>query len=211
VSHYYPIMLNMRGKKAIVVGGGNIATRKVETLLRADADVYVISPTVTQRLEAMSNAKQIVWINKPFDKSDLQRAFLVIAATHSKELNERIIEMSFPDQLVSSAHHNEASDFIVPASIERGKLSITVSTDGASPGLSKKIIKELSEQYDDAYTDYVHFLGEARYLVQAQVDDQALRAQILNELLDPVYLEWSRQGKWEHLKQRLHDLIQNTK
>src|SRR5438445_3621751 len=139
---YYPINLNLNGRKVVVVGGGRIAERKITGLIEAMAAVTVISPKITPELIRYREEGKITWKEKDFTANDIQDAFLVIAATNNPEINHAVKKAAAPHQLISLVDDPEESDFILPAVVNRGKLSITVSTSGASPILAKKIKQE---------------------------------------------------------------------
>ena len=100
----------------------------------------------------------MIWKEKDFTAEDIQDAFLVIAATNQPEINHAIKKAAAPHQLISLVDNPEESDFILPAVVNQGKLSITVSTSGASPILAKKIKQEIADQYGPEYKEYVDFL-----------------------------------------------------
>lgn len=156
----YPVLLDLYGKKAVVIGGGKIATRKVQTLLESEANITVVSPDITETLEQFVIEQRITWHKKYFHVSDLDEAFIVIAATNEKALNQLIAAHCHSYQLVNVVSEGKAGNFIVPASLRRGKITISVSTDGTNPSLAKQIRNELASAYDEAYAVYVNSLKE---------------------------------------------------
>lgn len=155
----YPIMLDVVNKEALVIGGGNIAARKIKELLIAGARVKVVSPELHQTLAALVRLDEIDWTNKHFEPSDVQpSALIVVAATNCKATNELIARSVYPHQLVNVVDDAKLGTFHVPAKLRRGKLTITVSTGGVSPSFAKQIRDELAEQFDESYGDYVNFL-----------------------------------------------------
>lgn len=151
----YPIMLDLFGKRAVVIGGGKIATRKVQTLLQSEANITVVSPKLTEALEQHVDRKQIIWRKKLYHSSDLNEAFVVIAATDDKALNRTIAKDCHPYQLVNVVSEAKYGNFIVPASFRRGKLTISVSTDGSNPSAAKLIRNELASVFDETYATYI--------------------------------------------------------
>ena len=133
-------------EKVVVIGGGRIAERKITGLIEAMAVVTVISPKLTPELTEYAEEGKINWKKKDFTADDIQDAFLVIAATNKPEINLAVKKVAAPHQLISLVDNPEESDFILPAVVNRGKLSITVSTSGASPILAKKIKQEIADQ-----------------------------------------------------------------
>jgi len=183
----YPMMLNMKNKAAVVVGGGTIAYRKTLGLLQAGADVTVISPVIHSKMEVLFLNHQIAWKNKVFEPQDLHSAVLVIAATNQPQVNELVALSAGGHQLVNVVDSQALSDFQVPAKLQRGDLTIAVATGGASPTLATVIRDELAEKYDNSYKDYVDFLALARDQVKNSTADQQTKACLLKVITGEDY------------------------
>ncbi|KAB7709133.1 siroheme synthase [Bacillus aerolatus] len=185
----YPAMLNLAGKKAVVIGGGPVAARKTASLIEASAVVEVVSPDISKPMNELLCRHQVKWIQKKFSPADLADAFIIIAATNDRAVNERIKQTASPHQLVNIVDDPEGSTFIVPASFKRGKLCMAVSTSGASPSLSKNIVRDLQQQFDDQYVSYLEFLDECRAVVKQSFSDPSARQKILRELASSTFEE----------------------
>lgn len=181
-------MLKLEGKKVVVVGGGKVAERKVTGLLGTGAHITVISPNVTDELKKLASCGRIEWFEKPFLKEDMDGAFLVFAATNDKELNQYIKMALSEQQLVTIADDPEGSVFHVPSHIQRGRLSIAVSTGGASPTLAKKIREQLEQQFDEGFEEYLEFLFSARQRVLNEVKDASKKRKILSAIASREFL-----------------------
>ncbi|MGE7624093.1 precorrin-2 dehydrogenase/sirohydrochlorin ferrochelatase family protein [Viridibacillus sp. NPDC096237] len=192
---YYPIMLQIKDKRCVVIGGGKVANRKVTSLLVAGANVTVISPVLDEKLREKWQNHLITWHDKFFEASDLQNAFCIIAATNCPSVNAKVKECALPHQLVNIVDEASESNFIVPASLRRGDLTIAVSTAGANPGLAKKVKDDLTHQFDDYYGEYVAFLQKARTDVLANVSDVKEKKTLLDALLQPEFLTLTKEGK----------------
>jgi precorrin-2 dehydrogenase/sirohydrochlorin ferrochelatase len=204
---YYAILLDLNGKECVVVGGGRVAERKIAALLEAEASVTVISPYVTPVLSDWIEKGQLKGILAGYDSQYSMEAYLVIAATDSAEVNERVyLDAVARGQLINRVDCPEQSNFIVPAMVRRGKLSIAVSTSGASPSLAAEIRQKLDREYGEEYELYVDFLGELRLLVQQQVKDSQERKRILKEVLELDVLATIRNGSFNK-EQLLEQLI----
>lgn len=179
----YPALLRIEGLNCAVVGGGRVAFRKVNSLLDAGARVKVISPLLTDELAEYAANNTIIWKKKRFEADDLIDAVLVIAATDQPDVNVAVREAIRPGQWIAVADRPDLSTFIVPAQVRRGRLLLTVSTEGASPGLSRRIARELAAQYDDTYDIYTEWLMDSRKIVLEQIDHPAARRRIFAELL----------------------------
>ncbi len=149
---FYPIFLDLRGRRAVVVGGGNVAERKVQKLLRAGASVRVISPKLTSGLRRLVVANRIHVTHRKYRKGDLRRAggrrltpILVFAATDDVSA-QRVIreEAGTTAALVNDAGDPAQCDFIVPASFTRGELHVAISTSGTDPSLARLLRQRLA-------------------------------------------------------------------
>lgn len=174
-------MLQIEGKEAVVFGGGVIATRKVEKLVKAGARVTVIAPTLTERLMQLVNHGEIHWEKRKFLKDDVKSAFIVIAATNDREVNAQIYDAA-KNKLINVVDRPELCTFHVPATVERGHLTIAISTDGISPTVAKEIKKELYSLYDESYVHYLRFLKKVRENVLQQLKDEKTRKIILQKV-----------------------------
>lgn len=180
---FYPVMLNIEEKLISVVGGGEVALRKVKTLLGYKAVVRVISPEFSEGFKHFENKIELI---KDYYKEELIKdSFIVIAATSSKQVNLSISHYCRQNNILCSmADDAKESDFIVPSSLRRGSLVIAVSTEGKSPALSSKIKKEIEEKYSEEYELYVEVLGDIRHLLLEKCSDAALRKKLLKEVLN---------------------------
>ncbi|WML57977.1 NAD(P)-binding protein [Neobacillus sp. PS2-9] len=189
MSTNYPIMLRLNGKKTVVVGGGKVAERKVKGLLGTGALVSVVSPELTDELLRLARDGDIVWLDKTFSKDDIQDAFLVFAATNDEGVNQFVRSVAKDHQLVMVVDDPEDSDFHVPAQVQRGRLSITVSTGGASPILAGKIREQLEQQFDEQYSDYLEFLFSKRQWILKEVKDSSLKKKLLTAIVSEEFLK----------------------
>ncbi len=211
MANYYPMMLNIEGQPVVVVvGGGFVATRKIISLLSAQAQVTVISPDLSPKLQELVDESAIVWKKKAFAPEDLEGALLIIAATNSSSINEMVAKSAKPYQLCNIVDNEEQSQFIVPSVVKRGPLTIAVSTSGANPKLSKKIKKELEEQYDESYEEYILFLQKARRKIIEEVMDKKLKSELLNALLDPQFLTLTKTNNLAERDAMFKHLLKGT-
>lgn len=182
---YYPLLLNLEGKKCVVAGAGEVARRKALTLRKAGAAVYVISKTLTKSLNRLKSKKEIFHIASDYRKNYLKGAFLVIAATDNHKVNEKIArdakEAGILANVVDSPQH---SSFIVPSSIHKGDLIISISTSGKAPGLSKRIRKDLSKLLIPQYAGFLKTLKAIRKDIQQRCSTQNLRRMLMHYLVN---------------------------
>lgn len=202
----YPIMMNMKDKVVVVVGGGQVAYRKLIGMLQAGAHITVISPMIHMEIQKLLIANQLTWKNKLFEPADLDGSLLIIAATDDKKVNEYVALSARNDQFVNVVDNQEISNFHIPAKLQRGDLTISVATGGASPILARVIRNELATIYDESYEDYLEFLAIARKQVKHLHFSQDDKIQLLKEITDKSYRQ-SRSMQKEFLTM----LIGNTK
>lgn len=147
---YYPIAVRLKNKKAVVIGGGNVAERKVLSLLETGARVEVISPALTARLTVLAKKKKILWLKKPVKSGDIEAADIVIAATSDHGVNQKVSIWSRKSgKLVNVVDDKKLSDFISPAVLKKEKAIITIYTDGKEPELSRDLKNFLKEHWDE--------------------------------------------------------------
>lgn len=194
---HYPISLNLKNKRVVVVGGGVIAERKLRKLLESEANIIVVSPEINGEVQRLVSEGLVEWKKKLFSEEDLSKAFLIIAATNLKHVNRQVYEACCDQQLINIVDDPAKSNFIVPSTLRRGKLVISVSTGGASPSLAKKIVAELSRQYDDSYDAYLEFLSDCRTKIQDEITDPIVRKEIFQKLLDPAFLRLTKEGSFK--------------
>ncbi|WP_111439095.1 NAD(P)-binding protein [Psychrobacillus insolitus] len=183
----YSMMLNIKGRPAVVVGGGKIACRRTIGLLKAGAKVTVISPDIQEQMNDLWNENRVDWVQKKFEADDLHGAFIVIAATNSKEVNLSVAENAGVNQLVNIVDEPELSTFHVPATLTRGDLTISVATGGASPTLSRIIRSELEEKYDNSYVGYLDFLATVRGKLKQVSMDESMKIHYLIEITNESF------------------------
>lgn len=198
---YLPIMLNCEGQQVVVIGGGDVAERKVSGLLEAGAVVKVISPSLTDTLVAQAKKGLMTWHDRPYAPGDLRGAFLVYAATNNRTINEKVAQESKRLGIhVNVASHAEAGDFITPGVVRRGRLTVAVSTSGAGPLAAAKIKSVLEEALDAAYEPYLDFVHTMRTRIKekessAEVRGRLLRKlgalDVLNEMKNGSFIAWS--------------------
>ncbi len=184
---YYPVFLDLEGRKAIVVGGGRVAERKVLSLIEARASVIVISPHLTERLGKEKSLNRIRHLPRRFREGDLEGAFLVIAATNSQETN-RVIASS-ASCLVNVVDVPSECNFIAPSVVKRGPLTIAISTGGTSPAMSKSLRKEIEKLYGREFSEYLRFIKKIRVRAITGIGDRKKRESFLKGLASREMLE----------------------
>lgn len=178
--NYYPAFINLQGKKAVVVGGGLVAERKILSLLRAGAKVTVVSPELTVRLCREREKKSLSHIARAYRKGDLNGSMLVIAATDDPSVNSRVAKDS--PSLVNVVDFPDECSFISPSVIKRGPLTIAISTGGISPAFSRTVRLELEKIYGPDIGKYLEFVAGLRKKALAEISDKKKRERFLKYL-----------------------------
>ncbi len=169
--NYYPVMLDVRGRPAIVLGGDRIAAEKAAALAASGALVSVLHETFSAEVLELEARGLVRLRAKSYEPGDLEGAFVVVAATTDQPLIEAIWqETQRRGQPVNIVDVPRYCTFILPSVLRRGKLTIAVSTEGASPSLAKRIRQQLEENFPPAYEDYIDLAAQARgYLRRAGI------------------------------------------
>lgn len=194
----YPAFLNLKGKRAFVIGGGKVAERKILTLLKAGAKITVISPEITKRIEGEKRKGRIKHICRQYRKGDLRNAFLVVSATGSHVINKHVSDDA--PSLVNVVDAPALCNFIVPSVIQRGHLTIAISTGGISPGLSKSIRKELEHLYAPDFAHYLRSLKKIRPNAMKEITDKKKRTAFLKSLASEEVIGILRQKGFKEVK-----------
>ena len=190
-SSYYPVFLNISGKRCVVVGGGQVALRKVRALLEHRANIEVISPDPCSELIELAEDGQIRVFRRHYQPGDLRKAFTAIAATDNSDINLQVVkEARRKAVLVNVADDAENSDFILPSYLRRGDVTVAISTAGRSPALARKIRTRLEKVFGDEYASLALLIDEVRTEAKQQRIDvdgdawqEALDLDLLLELL----------------------------
>jgi siroheme synthase-like protein len=174
---YYPVFLEMKDRPCVVVGGGTVAERKVEGLLAADAQVTVISPTLTPALAALKKEGRVRHVARPYREGDLEGYELAVAATDDGAPNAEVAAEGRRRRVwVNAVDDPPNCDFILPSVIRRGDIVIAASTGGASPALARRLREELEAFLSEDYGPLAELLQEVRQELRSRgivVDPEA--------------------------------------
>jgi precorrin-2 dehydrogenase / sirohydrochlorin ferrochelatase len=160
---FYIACLKLTGRRCVVVGGGDIGLEKVEGLLACDGEVVLIAPEAHEHLQALAAEGSIQWLQREYEKGDLEATFIAIAATDDTDVNIRVFnDAEERAMLVNIVDVPPLCNFILPAIVRTGPLAIAISTAGASPALAKRIKAEIAAEYGEPYAQLAVLLNEAR-------------------------------------------------
>jgi len=198
----YPVSLKLEGEPCLVIGGGRVAERKVRSLLEAGARVRVISPDLTQWLADQARRGAVEHFPRPYRDGDAEGHFLVISATNSPEVNAQVARECKSRRILLNAVDDPAHcSFFVPASVRRGDLTISVSTNGKSPLLARRIREELERSYGPVYGMFLEYLAARRAEILEGEPDQAARQRRLEACLTEDVMTALRQGDLKRAKE----------
>jgi len=176
------MFLKLAARPCLVVGAGAIAESKIASLLEAGARVRVVAPEATEQVRSWAASKTIEWHQRPFQPADLESMFLVIAATSSTELHERIYKEATQGGVLCNIVDVPAlCDFYYPSVVQRGALQIAISTAGQSPALAQRLRKQLEDQFGPEYEEWLAQLGEARDKLRSANANPEQRKRLLHE------------------------------
>ncbi len=199
---YYPVFLDIKGKRCVVVGGGTVALRKVEMLLDHEAKVTVISPHLCDELEKLEKKVEIA--RREYQSGDIEGAFVVVAATDDPAINERVArDAEERGILINVVDVPALSNFIVPSYLRRGGLTVAVSTGGKSPAMARKLRTELETEFGPEYAGLIAVAEEVRSELKEQEirvsPDTWQQALELDDLLAII-----RSGQKDQAKKKLY-------
>jgi precorrin-2 dehydrogenase/sirohydrochlorin ferrochelatase len=207
---YYPILLDLADKPCVVVGGGEVATRKVEGLLSCGAKVRVVAPEITRKLQELVDTDRIVWISRPYLSGDLRQAWLVIGATNDEAVNRQIYaDCKENGTLCNIADRPECCEFILPSVIRRGDLVLAISTSGKSPAFAKTLRKRMEKEFGAEFEVFLKLMGVIRKRLLAEAHEPEAHKHVFEKLIDQGLLDRIRDGDVDHIDGILAEVLGN--
>ncbi len=205
---YYPVNLDIANRKCLVVGGGGVGTRKVITLLDCGAKVTVVSPGVSGQLLELANNGLIVLEKSPYRETDLDGMFLVIGTTDDEELNRQISkDAESKNMLCNIADRPEVCNFILPSIVNRGDLTISISTSGKSPALAKRLRIELEEKFGNEYAELLRLMGAIREKLLSQKHEPEAHKQLFEKLISSNLLFMIQNNQKDEIDSLLREVL----
>lgn len=195
----YPINLRIRGRLVVVVGGGEVALRKVKGLLAAGARIRLVCPHLEGELLEFANSGCLDWLPRGYAEGDLKGAFMAFAATDDRQVQGRIEREAVRQGiLLNSADDPAGCDFHIPAHFRRGRMLITVSTGGGSPALAKKVRERLEQEISPQFGAVVELMARVRERLvdDGYGDDSAANGEIFRRLLQQGMVELVLANNW---------------
>jgi siroheme synthase-like protein len=220
MGRYYPVYLDVQGRHCVVVGAGVIAERKVEQLLSSDAKVTFVSPEATDAIRGWTTEGRVTWVKRAYQPGDLAGTFLAIAATDDESVNRQVhAEAEAERVLLNVVDVPPLCSFIAPAVVERGKVTVAISTAGSSPALARRLREMMEgsrpvncpsgEQANCrclAWADAADLLAEVR--MELRTGNHKVDPEAWQEAMDDDLLALVEQGAHEQARKRLlHTLL----
>lgn len=204
----YPICLDVTNKLCVIVGGGNVALRKANTLLEEGAKVKIVSPILCDGLTKLKKEKDFIWVEEAYAQEHLKQAFLVIAATDNREINHNIAAYCEEHHiLVNVIDAPEESSFSVNSYFKRGELLLAISTGGASPAMSKKIKEQLQQEYGREYAIALEIIADARKEALEQIQNKEKRRAFLQSLAEMDLAEMLLNNTEDETRNRVKECL----
>ena len=204
----FPIFLAMDAQRCVVIGGGQVAERKVENLLEYSVEINVISPEATPRLQRWAEKHQVNWMDREFQPTDIQGAFLVFAATDDQMINREVAGLCQENGILVNAVDDPVyCDFYIPSTIRRNSLVLAISTEGKSPAYAKRMRRQLEKDITAMHGEFVELLGEQREIVKQAVPDIRARQAIFEALASLDILDLIAEGKDEQIRERIEECM----
>jgi precorrin-2 dehydrogenase/sirohydrochlorin ferrochelatase len=202
----YPIYLVLKDKPVVVIGGGNVAERKILGLLDTGAKITVIAPRVTDRIKSLVSEGRLRLEQRSTRERDLAGQPVVFVATDSDEINRRVSSLARGcGALVNCVDTPEECDFFVPSFFRRGSLSFAISTGGRIPALAKRMREKLQGIFGEEYAEYVELLAMGRErIIEATPHSYRKKKELIEKLIDTDLISLLREGK----KKEAVDLVE---
>jgi precorrin-2 dehydrogenase/sirohydrochlorin ferrochelatase len=186
----FPAFLKLEGRRCLVVGAGRVGEEKIAGLLQARADVVVVALLGTEQVRVWAASGRIRWEERKFRPSDLRGAFVVVAATSTPELHEKIFRLARRrGVLCNVVDEPSRCDFYYGSVVKRGSFQIAISTGGLSPALAQRLRKRFEEQFGAEYESWIEELGKTRERLFAKKIEPERRKQLLHRLASELSFE----------------------
>ncbi|HEY2321132.1 MAG TPA: bifunctional precorrin-2 dehydrogenase/sirohydrochlorin ferrochelatase [Solirubrobacteraceae bacterium] len=195
---FYIACLRLKGRRCLVVGGGDVGLEKVEGLLACDAEVTLVAPDAHPALQALAQEGSIRWERRVYEPRDLDGCLIAIAATNDSEVNIGVFDdAEGRAMLVNVVDVPPLCNFILPAIVRTGPLAVAISTAGASPALAKRMKREIAELFGEPYADLAVLLNDARGWAKGTLPTYQDRKEFFEEIVngDPDPIELLRAGR----------------
>jgi precorrin-2 dehydrogenase/sirohydrochlorin ferrochelatase len=205
---YYPIFVDLKDQGVLVVGGGEVAERKIKNLLAYSCRIYIVSSHLTSQLKELVARDEVQLIDTESLDNLLDGVFMVIAATDDSQLNSRIASKAKERGiLVNSVDQPRDCTFIMPSIVKHGDLQIAISTGGKSPAMAKKIRQELENTFGPEYASFIELLGLLRRELISKGKPSSDNKIIFQRLVESPLLELIKEGDIQAVRSSLSSIM----
>lgn len=195
MARYYPVALDLAGRRCLVVGGGQEALVKTRGLLEAGAEVHVVSPSLLPAFSTLDQDAPLTLSRRPYRGDDLQGVLLAFGCADDEPTNRALTsDARRLGVLLNVLDQADRCDFIMPAVLRQGSLTVAITTDGKSPALASWLREQLSARLNAAFGEFLDLLGELRPTVKASGLDRSQRAALFARLVRSRALERLQAG-----------------
>lgn len=199
---YYPVFLDIAGKPVVVVGGGEVALRKVEGLLEAGAEITVVSPELHPDLRTFVDQGRVRHFEREYQPGDLEGYTLAFVGTDDRSINAEVAREGKEWRVwVNAVDDPPNCDFIMGGIISRGDLIVAVSTSGASPAMARRLREDLEEFLSDKYMRMLDLAAEVRRELREL--DILIDPETWSAALDSEFVRLLNDGRRDEAKERL--------
>ncbi|MDR7413218.1 MAG: bifunctional precorrin-2 dehydrogenase/sirohydrochlorin ferrochelatase [Armatimonadota bacterium] len=206
---YYPLFVDLAGRRCVVVGGGAMAESKVEALVECGAEVVVISPQVTEKIRRWVEEGRLRWEPRAYRLGDLEGAWLVVSAPDDRSLNRAVWEEAQARRVwVNAVDDPPHCSFIAPAVYRQGELVLAVSTSGKAPALAVRLRDRLAAQLGPEYAAFLELAAELRGELVRRVPQFERRRALWYRILDSGVLDDLQAGARERARERFLQLVE---
>lgn len=195
----------IENKNCFVIGGGNVAFRKIFSLIDANAKITVISPNFCQEIINLSKNNKVSLIQQNFSTNLISNPFLLIAATNDVSVNKSVVDFAFQNNLLVNSVTEPFGNFTLPSHFSRGNLLFTVSSGNLSPAFSKFVRKMLESEFDDNFSNSLNFIADFRKNLKNIIPDSKDRISFWRNVFQPELWIFIKNGDISGLKHFLEE------
>lgn len=204
--NFYPVNLNLKNKKCFVIGGGNVAFRKILGLLNANASVEVFSPEVCENISNLAEKNKIILHKENYSAEKIHDGFILIAATDNPKLNKKIIDDARKKNFLTNSVDGDG-DFNVPSKIQRENFLLTVSTSGNSPAFSKFVRENLESEFDENFGESLKIISKYRQEVKQLLQNHEDRKIFWRNVLDNEMWNFFKAGDFKKAEAKIKNAL----
>jgi len=204
---YYPVCLDVSGRRCVIIGGGEVAERKARRLMDCGAEVLVVSESLSPALQVMKADGRLSHIKAGYSRDLIDGAFLVIGATDRAEVNEAVSRDARKQGiLVNIVDDPGHCNFILPSLYRRGDLLIAITTGGKSPALAKKLRQEMGRHFGPEYETFLKIMGQIRGKVISRGYPAGKNKALFESIIESDIIDHIRGERWDKVKEMIRNL-----